>query len=124
MDQSNSSNLFSLRGFFQAVKDAILPDPGWPESEMPLIRHRPLPDDTDIAFYNDMRYLEALADVIEDRCRFEGGRLPDWPQVESQAFWDGWDWPDDAAVLLIEWRTSRHGADWLNEDTALGTGPW
>lgn len=97
----DNPNTWSLRGFFDAISNMILPSPSWPESELPLIRHRPLADDDDVTHWGDMRYLEALADEIEDRCQQHDYRLADFPSVESHQFWETFDWPTDVGAFLL-----------------------
>ena len=102
MSSSQFSNKPSLRSLFTLVKNAILPSPSWPESELPLIRHDPLDQDSDTAFWSDMTYLHELRKEILEVIR-EGAFVWEMPvQVESVSFWWDWDWPLDEAALLID----------------------
>jgi len=77
---------------FELLRNAL---PPWPDSELPLIRHRPMADDDELEYAGDCLYISCLIDEIMDRLREDGGRplLP--PAIESLDFWQTWDWPDE-----------------------------
>jgi hypothetical protein len=92
----------NLRGLFQLAKNHILPSPGWPESELPLIRHTPMDDDSDTAYWSDRVYLEQLKNEIFD-CVRDGAFLWEMPAlVWSERLYREQDWPLDEAALLID----------------------
>jgi hypothetical protein len=99
---SNNNISQTLRGLFTVVKNAIAPTP---EAELPQIRHQPLDQDSDTAFWSDMTYLHDLRKAIFEEIR-EGAFLWEMPlPVEGHLFWLEWDWPvDEAALLLDAWK--------------------
>jgi hypothetical protein len=87
------------------VKNAILPSPSWPESELPLIRHPEMETNGDLDFWSDRIYLEELKNEIFD-CVRDGAFLWEMPAlVWSERLYSEVDWPaDEAALLLTAWR--------------------
>lgn len=120
---------------YQTVK-AYIPWPHWePFTPTPALQLPPMDDDDNIQFWTDIRYLQDLADAIRDDCRIAHHEISldlyagfiaqpllaaiNIP-VESQQFWDQWDWPDHAADLLENWRAEnqlRHMIDAIETET-------
>lgn len=96
----------------------------------PALRHKPLPQDDEIEFWNDCRYMEELAEAINQECIQAKYEDPDEfcteiarppaaalaIPVESQRFWREFgEWPVDyAAHLLSLWRFDREMTAWLD----------
>lgn len=97
----------------------------------PPLRCKPVDTDSDIEFYSDLRYLEALAAAVLDDVRLANVEAPDtFPEwvakpllaaasipVESRRFWTEWDWPvDHAGTLISLWKLDNEHelSDWIN----------
>lgn len=113
---------------YQTVK-RYLP---WPQMFRctPPLRHKPLDTDDEIEFWNDLRYMEDLADAIKQECAQAKYEDPDWfyaeiarplaaalaIPVESGRFWNEFgDWPvDHAAHLITMWRFDLELERWMD----------
>lgn len=74
-----------------------------------------------------MRYLQELAEAMLGDIHLHRREAPDmFPEhigkpllqlaaipVESQQFWDQWDWTDKAAALISLWRFDREMSAWM-----------
>lgn len=96
--------------------------PQFPECR-PALVCQPVDTDDEIAFYEDMCYLDSLRDAIIRDCAWHYCDNPDTYReevgqpllaavgipVESQQFWDEFGaWPDDHALMLINsWRVDN-----------------
>lgn len=89
---------------------------------------QPAPLDDDAIFYEQLRHLEDLSDLIHTNTLLARDELGDtefttivaWPlleavniPIESKEFWSEWDWPDHAAQLLSLWRMDREITTWI-----------
>jgi hypothetical protein len=93
----------NLRDLFQAAKHMIAPTP---EAELPLMRHAPLDQDSDTAFWSDMTYLHELRKAILEEIR-EGAFVWEMPipVLSEPLLAEVIDWPlDEVAAALAEWR--------------------
>lgn len=96
----------------------------------PVMQHKPLDQDDDIAFWSDLRYMEDLAEAIKQECTLAKYEDPDEfcteiarpfaaalaIPVESQRFWREFgDWPiDHAAHLITMWRFDLELERWMD----------
>lgn len=87
-------------------------------------------DDDDTSFYEDMRYLEDLAELVLDDTRLARVEISDdiytdfvarplhemaCRPIEATKFWETFDWPEDhAAHLLALWRMDREMNAWID----------
>lgn len=114
---------------YHAVRNYLLP---WPVRDT-YVRIAPVATDDDVEFYSDIRYFEDLAEAILSDIHLARHEAPDMfvehiglpllqlaaIPVESQTFWDQWDWPDKAADLLSLWRFDRELNAWMAGDEIL-----
>lgn len=99
----------------------------------PPLRHKPLDTDDEVEFWSDMRYLQDLSDAILSDCQLAKAEAPDIFDdyvgkpllqavaipVESQRFWDEWDWPVDYAATLISlWKFDNELERWMSGEAA------
>lgn len=97
----------------------------------PVMQHKPLDQDDDIAFWSDIRYMQDLSDAIQQECTL--AKYEDPPAfcteiarplaaalaipVESERFWQEFgEWPVDyAAHLITMWRFDNEMRAWMDK---------